>query len=278
MKVLFAPLTIALVCLVLSACALDDSMLDPPVGSQLELRERGDVPYSTEVASTIDWTLEMSESRHVATTWVAAAPQPGSQVEQPTEDVDPEVIEETRETPTQPDDEPPEEPTDEPTDEPADEPTDDPVDAPFVSSDWDDYTVSIPYAVLQGQMVRAQDIDSEAYRSSVWGWGEGLDSSIYWNAEPGVAMLLFDFHGELDVIRAGGEMDRWGDASGSWLAITGCSGPREGDWLFDGPPDDVVLHYTSATDDPNYLILSFTATFGVSVIDGKIEVLLTPRS
>jgi hypothetical protein len=148
----------------------------------------------------------------------------------------------------------------------------DPYQSPF------DGTLVISDGHLGGSMGDVRDFEGDA--TSSYGYQGGNYASITvttTNETAGYsAMTILDLEGGVDnpalTPGASFHFDGVEQVGGVYLYVTGCSGPREGSWMFDSGADDVTLDVSEGST-PDTLRMDFDATFtGSGTTEGSFEV------
>ena len=156
-------------------------------------------------------------------------------------------------------------------------PPPDPVADPDPYGDYDG-TVAISNAHLSGDMGDVHGFDADAtYTSGMQSYGVANLTVMTTNASAGYsAMAIFDVEGGLDhpALTPGASLhfDGYEGEQGLYIYVTGCSGPREGSWLFDSGAEQVNVDVSEGST-PGTLRMDFDATFtGNGTTEGSFEV------
>src|SRR3990172_9514092 len=132
-------------------------------------------------------------------------------------------------------------------------------------------------AHLSGDMGSVRDFDGDATSTSGYQYGPSANITVTTTneSEGYSAMAILDLEGGVDnpalVPGARFHFDGYGGGGDVHLYVTGCSGPREGSWVFDAGADDVTLE-VQAGSTPDTLRMIFDASFaGNGTTEGSFE-------
>jgi hypothetical protein len=149
-------------------------------------------------------------------------------------------------------------------------------------TDYDPYTyeqpVTITDSALAGDMGPVRGFDDEDPMHNGWAYDGWATVEIHALGQNGseAAMTIFEIEGGIDHpgLRPGAHYEfSWGDYNYDTqfdrplrMDVIGCSGPNEGDWVYDQMADDVAVDVSEGST-PGTVVVDFSATFTVYDMD-----------